>query len=199
MKSFGPRSYRQAGESESEPEPERALSVRSEGGRVQTPFEGRRGRFRSPLVLPEGVEAGLVGAVSVAAVFFVRDVWIGEPLHTPALLGTLLVAGPDAARAQPPVAGAAVFYHAFHFLAWTALGFAGSALMSHAERTRAHWLPAVAAVLALVPLGILDVFVRSVQIERLHLWLGGLTGIVAMGAFLAWRHPGALDGAAAGR
>jgi hypothetical protein len=166
---------------------------------VNSPVENRRSRLRSALVLPEGVEAGLVGALSVAAVFFVRDVWSGEALHTPALLGTLLMAGTDAARTQPPVAGAAALYHVFHFGAWTALGFAGSLLMSHAERTRAHWLPPVAALLALVPLGILDVFVRTAQIERLHLWAGGLTGIVAMGAFLAWRHPGALGGAASGR
>ena len=159
---------------------------------MQTPFEGRRWRLRSPLVLPEGIEAGLVGAVSVAAVFFVRDAWIGEPLHTPSVLGTLLMSGAAAARTQAPITGAAALYHAFHFLAWTALGFAGSALMAHAERTRTHWLPPVAALLALVPLGVLDVIVRDAQLERMHLWLGGLTGIVAMGAFLAWRHPGAL-------
>jgi hypothetical protein len=159
---------------------------------LESPFEGRRRRLRSPLVLPEGIEAGLVGAVSVAAVFFVHDVWIGEPLRTPSVLGTLLMSGAAAARTQAPVAGAAALYHAFHFLAWTALGFAGSALMVHAERTRAHWLPPVAALLALVPLGVLDVFVRDAQLERMHLWLGGLTGIVAMGVFLAWRHPGAL-------
>jgi len=163
---------------------------------MESPFEGRRGRLRSPLALPEGVEAGLVAALSVAAVFFVRDVWIGEPLRTPSLLGTLLMSGATAARTQEPVAGAAALYNVFHFVAWTALGFAGSALMAHAERTRTHWLPPVAALLVLVPLGVLDVLVRSAQLERMHLWLGGLTGIVAMGAFLAWRHPGALRSSA---
>jgi hypothetical protein len=148
--------------------------------------------LRSPLVLPEGVEAGLIGGLVVAAVFFVRDVWIGEALHTPSLLGTLLISGGDAVRARTPIAGAAALYHAFHFLAWVALGFAGSALMAHAERTRTRWLPLLAALLALVPLAVLDVYVRTAQLERMHLWLGGLAGILAMGAFLAWRHPGAL-------
>jgi len=159
---------------------------------VESPVEVRRGRLRSPLVLPEGIEAGLIGGVSVAAVFLVRDAWIAEPMHTPALLGTLLVSGAAAARSQGPVAGAAAIYHTFHFLAWVALGFAGSALMVHAERTRTRWLPPLAALLALVPLAVLDVYVRTAQLERLHLWLGGLTGILAMGAFLAWRHPGAV-------
>ena len=159
---------------------------------MEPPFESRPGRFRSPLVLPEGVEAGLIGALSVAAVFFVHDVWGGEPLHTPSLLGTLLISGAAAVRAQGPVAGAAALYHTFHFLAWIVLGFAGSALMAYAERTRTRWLPLLAGLLALVPLAVLDVYVRTAQLERMHLWVGGLVGILAMGAFLAWRHPGAL-------
>jgi hypothetical protein len=163
------------------------------GAAGDSPVEGRRRRLRSPLVMPEGVEAGLLGALTVAAVFLVRDLWIGEPpLHTPSLLGTLLMSGGLAARTQGPVTGAAALYHTFHFLAWVALGFAGSALMAHAERTRARWVPPLAAILALVPLAVLDVYVRLARLERMHLWLGGLAGIVAMGAFLAWRHPGAL-------
>lgn len=159
---------------------------------MESPVEGRHGRLRSPLVLPEGVEAGLIGGLTVAAAFFVRDVWIGEPMHTPSVLGTLLMSGADAARARAPFAGTAALYHTVHFLAWVGLGFAGSALMAHAERTRTRWLPPLAALLALVPLAVLDVFVRNAQLERMHLWLGGLAGILAMGAFLAWRHPGAV-------
>jgi hypothetical protein len=159
---------------------------------MESPFEARRGRLRSPLVLPEGIEAGLIGGLAVAGVFFLRDVWLGDPLHTPSLLGTLLLSGAAALRAQGPVAGAAALYHVFHFGAWVALGFAGSALMAWAERTRTRWLPPLAGLLALVPLAVLDVFVRTAQLARMHLWLGGLTGMVAMGAFLAWRHPGAV-------
>ncbi len=159
---------------------------------MQSPLEGRPGRLRAPLVLPEGIEAGLVGAVAVAAVFLVRDVWLGDPLRTPAVLGTLLLEGATAVRTQGPVAGAAVVYHAFHFLAWTALGFVGAALMARVERTRARWLLPIAGLLALVPLFAFDAYATTAHLERLHLWVGGLTGIVAMGAFLAWRHPDAL-------
>jgi hypothetical protein len=148
--------------------------------------------LRSPLALPEGVEAGLIGALAVAAVFFVHDAWGGELLHTPSLLGALLLSGGAAAAAQSPIAGTAALYHAFHFVTWVALGFAGSALMAHAERTRTRWLPPLAALVALVPLAVLDVLVRNAQLERMHLWFGGLVGILAMGGFLVWRHPGAV-------
>jgi hypothetical protein len=153
--------------------------------------------LRAPLALPEGVEAGLIGGLAVAAVFFARDAWIGELLHTPSMLGALLVSGAAAVSEQAPIAGAAALYHAFHFGAWVALGFAGSALMAHAERARIRWLPPLAVLLALVPLAVLDVFVRNAQLERTHLWLGGLVGILAMGGFLAWRHPGAVRSEAA--
>jgi hypothetical protein len=159
---------------------------------MESPVESGRRRLRSPLVLPEGIEAGLVGALGVAGVYFARDLWMGDPVHTPALLGTLLLSGAEAARSQSLAAGAAPLYHTLHFLAWIALGFAGSALMGYAERARVRWLPAVAAIAALVPLGVLDVLVRNAQIERLHLWVGGLVGIAAMGGFLVWRHPGAV-------
>ena len=147
---------------------------------------------RSPLVLPEGIEAGLIGGLAVAGVFLARDVWIGDPMLTPSLLGALLVSGGDATRAAVPAAGSAALYNAVHFFAWVALGFAASGLMSRAERTGARWLPPLAAVVAILPLAALDVLVRSAGPDRLHLWVGGLAGIAAMGAFLAWRHPGAV-------
>jgi len=60
---------------------------------VAPPEEVWREAPRAPLVLPEGIEAGLIGGLAVAAVFFVRDAWIGDPMQTPSMLGALLVAG----------------------------------------------------------------------------------------------------------
>lgn len=164
---------------------------------MEPPEEVWRETPRAPLVLPEGIEAGLIGGLAVAGVILARDAWLGDPMHTPALLGTLLVAGAEAARAAAPAAGSAALYHAVHFFAWVALGFAASASMRRAERAGTRWLPPLGALVAILALAALDVWVVRAGIERLHLWAGGLAGIAAMGAFLAWRHPGALRSAPA--
>jgi len=159
---------------------------------VEPPEEVWRETPRASLVLPEGIEAGLIGGLAVAAVILAHDAWLGDPMRTPALLGTLLVGGAEAARTAAPAAGSAALYHAVHFFAWVGLGFAASGVMRRAERTGARWLPPLAALLAMLPLAALDVWVARAGIDRLHLWLGGLAGIAAMGVYLAWRRPGAL-------
>ena len=165
---------------------------------MEAPEEAWREAPRAPLVLPEGIEAGLIGGLVVAGIFLVRDAWSGDAMQTPAVLGAMLVAGADAATASAPAAGSAALYHAVHFFLWIALGFAASGVMRSAERTGTRWLPPLAAIVAVLPLVALDVWTRSAGIDRLHLWMGGLAGIVAMGAFLAWRHPGALRASSAG-
>lgn len=159
---------------------------------MEPPEEAWRERPRSPLVLPEGIEAGLIGGLAVAAVVLARDLWIGDPMRTPGVLGALLIGGADAARSGPLKAGSAAFYHAIHFFAWIAVGFAASDLIRRAERTGARWVPPLAAALAVLALGALDLWVQRAGIERLHLWVGGLAGLATMGAFLVWRHPGAV-------
>jgi hypothetical protein len=162
---------------------------------MEPPAEAWRGRARPGLVLPEGIEAGLIGGLAVAAVFLVRDVAVGEPLYTPSLLGALLVEGAEAAARTGPTAGAAALYHAVHFFVWIALGFAGSALFAAVERRPSRrGLLIAAALLSLLPLAALDAATRGTALVLLQLRIGGIVGLLAMGAFLAWRHPGALRG-----
>jgi hypothetical protein len=145
------------------------------------------------LVLPEGLEAGLLGGLAVVLVYLVRDVWIGQPMHTPSVLGTLLLDGLEAARTVRFDGPAAIGYHAAHFAAWAALGFAASAVFALAEeRPQLGWLPLAGLVLALLLLSVLDGLVGETLLARPHLWVGGIAGLAAMGAFLVWRHPDAL-------
>ena len=152
-----------------------------------------RERLRPPLVLPEWIVAGLFGGLAVALVFAARDWWIGQPSHTSAVLGVLLFHGVEAARVTTSAPGFALVYHAIHFAVWIAVGLAGAQVMRSAEADARLWfLPLAALALALVFLAALDTWVRETGLTRPHLWLGGVAGLVVVGGFLFWRHPGAI-------
>lgn len=148
---------------------------------------------RARLVLPEWLEAGLLGALVVMVVVFAADAWSGDALHTPSVLGTLVITGFDPARAAPPLPGAAVVYHVLHFALWIGLGLAATRLVRRAEDDPARrWLLGVGALLAVVALLAAQLALRELAPARPHLLAGGLAGLAALGAFLVWRHPGAL-------
>jgi hypothetical protein len=129
----------------------------------------------------------------VAVVFAVRDWLIGEPLHTPAVLGVLLFHGVEAARVTTSAPGLAFVYHVIHFSAWIAVGLVGAQVMRRAEDDPKLWfLPPASLALALLFLVALDTWVRETGLTRPHLWLGGVAGLVVLGGFLFWRHPGAI-------
>lgn len=151
--------------------------------------------IRSSLVLPEGLEAGLLGGLAVAAVFFVRDYASGEPTYTASVLGTLLLHGVDAARdvrnAPESAAGEAAVYHTVHFVAWVVLGFLASGLASRADRNPSLrglvWACFAGSVLVLLGL---DAWVAEAGLARQYLWTGGVAGLASMAGYLIWRHPG---------
>jgi hypothetical protein len=136
-------------------------------------------------VLPEGLEAGLAGALAVALVFLARDLWIGEPLHTPTVLGVLILQGAEAARETRSAPGAAALYNAVHFAVWTAAGFVSAWAAGRPQRGALIVVGMAWVVSALL----LDALVAETGLGRSHLWLGGVAGTAAMGAYLAWRHP----------
>ncbi|HXK24133.1 MAG TPA: hypothetical protein VMS55_15805 [Myxococcota bacterium] len=155
----------------------------------------------SDLTLPEGLEAGLVGALAVVAVYIVHDLTTPDWLYTPTVLGTLLYSGPDAASmvaadttaAEP---GVAALYHAVHFALWIGAGFATSALVKLAERRPGFRFLALLAFATLIAFFFaLDSLVDATGIGTLHLWAGGLSGALAIAAYLLWRHPGVIASA----
>lgn len=142
------------------------------------------------LALPEGLEAGLIGGFVVVLVYGVWDLLLGEPLRTPSVLGNLLLYGSAGAAEPTGDTAAAVAYHAAHFAVWTAVGFATSWAFARARESQgASWLIRIGAVGALVVLVALDGAVSGSGLSRLHLWAGGLAGLSAMVAYLAWLHP----------
>jgi hypothetical protein len=157
----------------------------------------------SDLTLPEGLEAGLIGALAVVAVYLVHDLTTPDWLYTPTVLGTLLYSGPDAASmvaadttaAEP---GVAALYNGLHFALWIAAGFAASALAKLADRRPAMRVLLLVAFAAMIAFFFaLDSEVDATGIGTLHLWAGGLAGALAISAYLLWRHPGVIASARA--
>ena len=87
----------------------------------------------SDIVL-DGLFTGMIGALAVALWFLVLDMIAGRPLYTPALLGTFLLHGGEAAR-QPTIAPLEIAaYTAFHFVAFILVGLVLSWMMTIFER-----------------------------------------------------------------
>lgn len=84
-------------------------------------------------VVREGISAGLIGAVSIAAWFGIIDAIQGHMFATPIMLGTslgsLLMPG-----SQLSSAGAFLGYTVFHFAIFTLVGVAFSMVVNGAER-----------------------------------------------------------------
>ena len=144
-------------------------------------------------VLPSGIEAGLLGGAAVAIIFLVRDLLAGTPMQTPSVLGTLMLQGPEAARTVTSAAGAAIAYNAVHFAAWVLAGSFGIVLMRQVEASASNWYrPWVAVCLLTAGCMLASARASAAGLPRMHLWLGTLAGIAAMGWFLGWCHPRAM-------
>jgi phosphoglycerol transferase MdoB-like AlkP superfamily enzyme len=147
-------------------------------------------RVRPTLALPEGIEAGLIGAISVALVYLVRDLTVGNALHTPGVLGTLLFDGETTGASNDPSAGAAAAFHCVHFAIWMVIGLLAAAGVRQVEASR--WplgLMWVAIAVAVVLTVSFDSWASASGLPRVHLWAGALVGFGFMGAYLVWLHP----------
>ena len=87
-------------------------------------------------VYGEGVVGGLIGAATIAAWFFIVDLYNGRPFYTPNVLGAALSLSrtiPDPATA-PISLDLVVFYTWVHALIFCAIGGVAAKLLSLAER-----------------------------------------------------------------
>jgi hypothetical protein len=140
----------------------------------------------------EGLVAGLIGGLLVAAWYLAFDFGRGAPLHTPNVLGQVFVG--DTMPARQIVPQAVLQYSLLHFGFFFVLGIALTALTHLASRNPALrmgvWIGLVVGFLFF--LGILRTL-SSVTDERFPLWAsvgGSLLGIGSMGFYLWRRHPG---------
>jgi hypothetical protein len=149
-------------------------------------------RRESDLALPEGLEAGIVGGITVVAVYLIPDILSGDWVRTPAVLGGMLLGiHPD----EVPLGsgGLVAIYTLVHFAAWAIAGFAGSALMRMAERDPAmRRVPLTVFGIWLVAALMIDLWIAGLGLPITPLWAASLISGCTFGAYLLWRHPDAL-------
>jgi hypothetical protein len=174
--------------------PMRTLDGRSKAmNSPESPVPSKSEPHGARPVLPSGIEAGVLGGAAVAIVFLARDLLVGIPMHTPSVLGTLMLEGADAARTVTSAPGPAIAYNAVHFTVWVVAGSIGIVLMRQVEASASNWYrPWVAACLLTVGCVLASARASAAALPQLHLWLGTLVGVGVMGWFLGWRHPRAM-------
>jgi hypothetical protein len=141
----------------------------------------------------EGILAGLLGGLIVAAWYFAYDVGRGEIGYTPNLLGQVFVARDTMPAARTIMPQAIVEYSLLHFGVFIVLGMALAALTHLAIRNpvlrMGVWLGLVIAFVFF--LGFLYMLYTMTD-SRFPWWsafVGSLLGIGSMGMYLWRRHP----------
>lgn len=154
---------------------------------------GLRDGLKEHPVVREGLLAGLLGAVAVAAWFLVVDLALREPLWTPAALGSALfegAAGPEQVRIT---LGTVLGYTALHLGGFLLAGMVAAGLVGQVEK----FPPLVFALLLLVV--VFEVFFIGLTValgewilESVAWWAvfaGNLLAAGAMGGYLWRSHP----------
>lgn len=150
-------------------------------------------------VLWDGFIAGALGAITVATWFLFTDLTQGQPLHTPALLGTALLEGPGAVghmeKIHPDVVA---IYSGIHMVAFALFGIAVAWVLGQVRRRPVlGWLLTFLVVFFEFGFYILVLAFAQPVIEGLPAWeilVGNLAAALVMGGYFALRNPDLLPG-----
>jgi hypothetical protein len=141
----------------------------------------------------EGLVTGLIGALVVAAWYFVFDAAAGHPLRTPNALGEIFLRGDLNPGARSIMPSAVVGYTILHFVLFALTGMGLVLLIHLASREISLRMGVwIGLVVAFCFFAGLTFMLATSTAERLPLWsvLGGsLLGVSAMGWYLWRRHP----------
>ena len=141
----------------------------------------------------EGLLAGLIGYVTVVALFGIMNLVGGEGLfHTAALLGSALFFGARSAAQVVAGPGPIIAYNGLHLLVALFIGMGASWLILQAERNRPLWYGVFFIFLAGFIYSVVVVGVLAAEIAHILPWgaivlANALAGISA-GGYLWWRH-----------
>jgi hypothetical protein len=137
-----------------------------------------------------GVVAGLLGAAATAIWFFGLDVVAGQPLRTPAALGSSLLFGKTAVEMS---ARTIISYCVFHFVAFTLVGVLFVWITERIERRPSFMLFALLFVILGEALALANLATYAQWgLGSLGVWsvtIANLLGIAVMGWYIWATHP----------
>jgi hypothetical protein len=146
-------------------------------------------------VYTEGMIAGILGALAIAAWFLVVDTMRGRPFYTPSVLGTALFKGvAELQGGQAPVSGEMVIVFTWvHFLVFILLGGIAAHLLAIAE-TRPNVGFGVVLLFVVFEFGFIAVtMVFAEEVLQALAWpailIGNLLAAAAMSVYFWRRHP----------
>lgn len=148
---------------------------------------------RDHSTIREGTVTGAIGAVIVAAWYFIVDTAGGQPFHTPNILGKILFRAslpPNVHQIMPNVV---LGYTVMHFMIFLLMGMGLTLLVHMASRNIALRMGVwIGLVVAFALFAGLTYMVGIATGDRLSPWSvvsGSLFGVLGMGGYLWWRHP----------
>ncbi|MEX1256469.1 MAG: hypothetical protein WEG36_02515 [Gemmatimonadota bacterium] len=144
-------------------------------------------------IVREGLLAGLVGAVTVAAWFFFFDLTQGRLLFTPAALGSALLLGASNTEMIEVTFFTVGGYSILHFVTFGVIGLIASAIAWEAESRPPIILGAILLFVAFESflLGLLAI-VAEFLLGPIAWWsiaMGNVLAVAAIGIYLWQRHP----------
>jgi hypothetical protein len=150
-------------------------------------------------IVRNGIIAGVIGASAVALWFLIIDTISGRPLHTPSLLGAMVLRLFDPGISGPVSVDVAhiAFYTVLHYAVFIALGIGVFAIIRLAGRS-----PGVLALALMLFLAVevaFTGFVTALQYSGLgslawtHIAVGNLIAAVSMGWYV-WKASPQLKG-----
>jgi hypothetical protein len=141
----------------------------------------------------EGTVTGAIGALIVAAWYFIVDTAGGQPLHTPNVLGRILFRANLAPGARQIMPNVVLGYAVIHFMIFTLMGMGLTLLVHLASRNIALRMGVwIGLVVAFGLFAGLTYMVGMATGDRLSPWSvvsGSLFGVLGMGGYLWRRHP----------
>ncbi|WP_439643995.1 hypothetical protein [Gemmatimonas sp.] len=140
------------------------------------------------------MNAGLIGALTIALWFLILDVIQGDLLGTPVMLGNSLISIFLQPGELPSRAGAFLLYTVFHVAAFAGVGLLFAWVMNAAERTPSAFIgfAGLFIVFEIGWLGWTAVLAegRFGELSWLQVFLANLIAAGVMGYYLFRQHPG---------